>query len=131
LSFSGAYSYRNVRGTGHLSAHAYGLAIDVHALDTTGGRLEVARDFPRDRARWQVPRGEVRGCRTAGGPLLALYCELRAQPAFHMILSPDYNDDHRDHLHFEAYPARPTQLLSSTGDKPAVVHRGRGRRSRR
>jgi hypothetical protein len=137
LSYSGAYVYRNVAGTSRLSGHAYGLAIDVHGLETNLGRLEILRDFPRDRARWEVPRDNPRACTgeppTAQGRLVrSLACELRAYPAFHMILSPDYNEDHRDHLHLEAYPSRPTQLLSSTGDKPSVVHRGRGgRRSRR
>jgi hypothetical protein len=136
LSYSGTYSYRNVRGTSHLSGHAHGLAIDVHGLQTTAGPIEVERDYPKDGNRWGVPRDNVAAC--LGQPLgaaattvRALACELRAHPAFHLIMSPDDNYDHRNHLHIEAYPSRSTDLLSSTGDKPAVVHRGRGGRRHR
>src|SRR5204863_4237622 len=47
LSFSAAYDYRPRRGSTELSEHAHGLAIDVHAFETTSGRLDVERDFSR------------------------------------------------------------------------------------
>ena len=135
LSYSGTYSYRNVRGTSHLSGHAFGLAIDVHGFETTGGPIEVERDFPKDAARWGVPHDNVAGCTgqpagMASSTVRALACELRSSPAFKLIMSPDDNYDHRNHLHIEAYPTRSTDLLSYSGDKPAVVHRGRLARHR-
>jgi hypothetical protein len=135
LSYSGTYSYRNVRGTSHLSGHAFGLAIDVHGFETAAGFIDVERDFPKDADRWGVSRTNVAGCTGnppagAGATLRTLACELRAASAFHLIMSPDDNADHRNHLHIESYPSRSTDLLSQGGDKPSVVHRGRARQRR-
>jgi hypothetical protein len=126
LSFSGTYEYRTVRGTDRLSGHAFGLAIDVHGLETRMGPLEVERDYPRDPARWRgTPSEAIAAC--IGGPaslqgqlLRTLACELRSDPAFHLVITPDDNYDHRNHLHLEAYPSR--SLYSAT---PAPAHIGR------
>jgi hypothetical protein len=120
LSFSGAYDYRTIRGSHRLSAHAHGLAIDVHAVETRSGDLDVAADYPRDRARWRglepgptalaqcLGRPKVR----AGRVLRALACRLRGHPAVRVLLTPDDNADHANHLHIETYPERPGDLYS-------------------
>jgi hypothetical protein len=130
LSYSGTYSYRNVRGTSHLSGHAFGLAIDVHGLETRFGSIEVERDYPKDAGRWNLARADVAGCigdppAGASAVVRSIACELRGHHAFHLVMSPDDNYDHRNHLHLESYPSRSDELLSSSGDKPSVVHRGR------
>jgi hypothetical protein len=95
LIFSGAYDYRTRRGSARLSAHAHGLAIDVHAVSTRRGQLlDVEQDWSR---------------------LRALASRLRQQAAIRHVITPDDNDDHRDHLHIEAYPTRPGQLISASG----------------
>ena len=135
LSFSGTYVYRNVAGTSKLSAHANALAIDVHALETTMGKIDVLRDYPRDGGSWGHrgrSAGSVAGCvgrppSAAGRLLRQLACELAAHRSFNLIIGPDDNAAHRNHLHLEAHPSRPTDLYSS---KPSVVHRGH-RHSRR
>jgi len=112
LIFSGAYNYRNRRRSSRLSAHAHGLAIDVHEFDGPVGRLSVQRDFEAGRGRWRgivTREGDIDGCiGTPRGPvgrrLRRLVCELKHHSAFRVVITPDDNADHRDHVHFEAFP---------------------------
>ena len=129
LSFSGAYDYRRRRNSPKLSAHAHGLAIEVHAIETRRGLLDVKADYPRDPLRWRVPRHpeSLPACvgRPGGRPgrnLRTLACGLKVNPAFRYVLSPDDDADHHDHLHVETYPARSTQLYSTT---PVPTRQGR------
>ena len=123
LSFSGTYDYRNVRGSSKLSGHAYGLAIDVHSLETTGGNLDVERDYPKDPDRWRsASRGDIGGCigqpPTSGGRVLrSLACQLRSHSVFRIIITPDDNYDHRNHLHIEAHPHRPSEQISGRSQR--------------
>jgi hypothetical protein len=121
LSFSGAYDYRRRRRGEQLSAHAHGLAIDVHELRGFGGVLNVERDFERARG-WRGLRpadGDVEGCigqpqTSAGRRLRRLVCELKHHSAFRVIATPDDDADHRDHIHLEAFPnpvARVSRIL--------------------
>jgi hypothetical protein len=120
LSFSGAYDYRTRRNSSKLSAHAHGLAIDVHALHTRHGMLDVKRDFPRDGTRWAGHPETVADClgrpaRKAGRTLRALACRLKLDPVMRYVLSPDNDADHHDHLHLEAYAVQPSELLTARG----------------
>lgn len=84
----GTYACRNVYGreTGARSQHAYANALDVAAFRTASGRrISVLRDF-RD----EGPDGRfLRGVRDGA-------CRW-----FRAVLSPDYNEAHRDHLHLD------------------------------
>jgi hypothetical protein len=112
LSYSGAYDYRTRARSSKLSEHARGLAIDVHGLETAAGTLEIARDYPRDAGRWRAAApgpGALARClgrpARAGGKLLrTLACRLKLDPRFRVVLTPDDNADHRDHLHIETSP---------------------------
>jgi hypothetical protein len=112
LEYSAAYSYRNRRRSNRLSAHAFGLAIDVHTMRGNQRDYVVARAYERRWGRWQrTPPGPgwYQACvgrpRTAGGRTLRqLACRLRLDDAFRIILTPDDDRDHRDHFHLEAYP---------------------------
>jgi hypothetical protein len=120
LSFSGAYDYRTRRNSSKLSAHAHGLAIDVHALQTRAGLLDVKRDFPRDGRRWAGRPENVAAClgqprRKAGRTLRALACRLKLDPVLRYVLSPDTDADHHDHLHLEAFAVQPSELLTASG----------------
>ena len=119
LSFSGAYDYRTRRNSSKLSAHAHGLAIDVHALQTRKGMLDVKRDFPRDGRRWAGRPENVAAClgqprRKAGRALRALACRLKLDPVLRYVLSPDTDADHHDHLHLEAHAVQPSELLTAS-----------------
>lgn len=124
LSFSGAYDYRNRRRSNQLSAHARGLAIDVHELRGPGGDLNIARDYERGRGKWRglhPSDGDLVGCigvprTTAGKRLRRLACRLKHHSAFRVIITPDDDADHRDHLHLEAFSdpvARVSRALGS------------------
>jgi hypothetical protein len=135
LAFSSTYNYRNVKGSANLSGHAFGLAIDVHQVETTRGLLDVEREYAHDRGRWaSYGRGvrSVSACvgapATESGRLLrTLACELASRGTFHLVITPDDNHDHRNHLHFESYPGRSEELLSA---RSSSFFRGH-RRSRR
>jgi hypothetical protein len=134
LSFSEGYDYRPIRGKRELSAHAFGLAIDVHAIETRTGRWEVAEDFAKDPRRWHTltTTGEalpVRACvgspGTPQGRLLRqLACGLRAEPSIRLVLSPDDNYDHRNHLHIETYPTDGGPLYTNAPPS-RPLHQGR------
>jgi hypothetical protein len=112
LYFSGAYDHRYRRDSPRLSQHARGLAIDVHAVATADGLLEVSRDFEPGVGVWRnlVPgEGALEACigqpRTdRGRALRELACRLKLHSAFRAIATPDDDDDHRDHLHLETFP---------------------------
>jgi hypothetical protein len=102
-TFSSAYSRRNVRGTNTPSKHSYGLAIDVHTFAGKGlETLRVDADYEQD-------LGDEVDCvgkpQQQGGALLKiLQCQLVRSGLFHLVLSPDYDGDHRDHFHLEVKP---------------------------
>ncbi|MCH2108896.1 MAG: extensin family protein [Polyangiaceae bacterium] len=84
--FSGAYSYRTTR-SGRLSHHAHGLAIDIHEVQIDGQLYSVTTDFLRNE-----------GC-PGKSPLNRASCAWKMSRVFEEFLTPDYNADHRDHLH--------------------------------
>jgi hypothetical protein len=114
-TFSSAYSRRLVSGTAAPSKH-YGLAIDIPVFHGNDGSLRIDRDY-------QSGLGDEMDC--VGTPstrsaetLKVLQCQLVRSGLFHLVLSPDYDDGHRDHLHLEALPWHErTALRAST---PAI-----------
>jgi hypothetical protein len=112
LFFSGAYDYRTRRDSSQMSAHAFGLAIDVHTLSGSAGVFNIKRDFEAGSGRWRglsVREGDLDGCvgrpRSVGARRLReLVCRLKHHSAFRVVITPDDNADHRDHLHLEAFP---------------------------
>jgi hypothetical protein len=85
---AGSYSCRRLynRADGPLSEHATADAVDILGFELEDGRrLSLLRDWkgaPADAA-------FLRAARDA------------ACPVFSTVLSPDYNEAHRDHLHFD------------------------------
>jgi len=115
--YSSSYSRRNVRGTRRPSKHSYALAIDVHRFrGEPVGQLEVALDYEQG-------LGDAVDCigqpLTAGGAILkTLQCQLAQSGLFRLVLSPDYDDAHHDHLHLEARPWSERDTLRAT--TPAI-----------
>jgi hypothetical protein len=115
--FSSAFDVRNVRGTNRPSKHSFGLAIDVHTIDGPElGAVRIDRDFEQG-------LGDAVDCIgqpiTQGGALLkVLQCQLVRSGLFHLVLSPDYDDAHHDHLHLEVKPWRERAALRA--DAPAI-----------
>lgn len=84
-----------------VSFHTFGLALDMASFETRSGPLVVATDFEL------TP--EVETCRGAptsarGKALLALACDLAASGLFSSVLTPNYNEGHRDHFHLDVRP---------------------------
>ncbi len=111
LSFSGAYVYRTRHRSSTLSAHAFGLAIDVHEFRGRDGPLNIVRDFEKGAGAWRglvARKGEIPRCigaprTTKGKRLRRLVCELKHHSAFRVIITPDDDADHRDHIHIETF----------------------------
>ena len=109
--FVSAYARRNVHGTNIPSKHSYGLAIDISSFSSTDFTLRVDRDY-------ESGLGDEVDCigepvTRAAAALKTLQCELVRSGLFHLVLSPDYDDFHRDHFHLEALPWRERQALRS------------------
>ncbi len=113
VTFSSAYSRRNVRGTNRPSKHSYGLAIDIHTFAGQDlGTLRIDRDYEQG-------LGDVVDCLgdplTQGGAVLkVLQCQLVRSGLFHLVLSPDYDDAHHDHFHLEVKPWAERDALRGT-----------------
>lgn len=87
VRFSGAYAYRRTP-SGRLSHHAHGLAIDIHEIWFGSKSVSVDGDFLRNV-----------GCQPGVPKLNEVACAMRNTSMFEEFLTPDYNQDHRDHLH--------------------------------
>lgn len=82
----GSYNCRTVRGGSTPSQHATGNAIDIAAFILSDGRRVTLLEH------WDAPDGRsafLRAVRDGG-------CDY-----FATVLSPDYNDAHADHFHFD------------------------------
>src|SRR6185436_11503074 len=131
LSFSGAYDYRRRHHSRRLSEHAHGLAIDVHAVHTAGGWFDVQRDFARDPGGWRPARagGALAACvgapaSPAGRFLRTVTCSLALHPAFRYVLTPDYDGDHHNHFHLEAYQDGAEPLVASRPAERSATRSG-------
>ena len=85
----GAYSCRDIKGTHRLSEHAHGDAIDIAGFELEGGRkIMVKTDWHGDGAPARFLHAIARGA-----------CRM-----FHVVLTPDANADHSDHIHVDLGP---------------------------
>jgi hypothetical protein len=84
---AGTYACREIRGRGKgLSEHAKGRAIDVVGFDLSDGTVvNVERD-------WRGPGPKSEFLRTLAK---------RACDRFDVVLTPESNREHHDHLHFD------------------------------
>ncbi len=87
----GAYSCRNINGTHRLSVHARGEAIDIAGFELAGGlKIMVKTDWHDTGDRGRFLREVALGA-----------CRM-----FEVVLTPDANADHRDHIHLDLGPYR-------------------------
>jgi enterochelin esterase-like enzyme len=87
------------------SFHTMGLALDLYRFWTRSRVLSVLNDFqetPGHRT-CQAPRPGTRGARA----LLAIACDLVKTRKFSTVLTPNYNEGHRDHFHIDIRPDDP------------------------
>lgn len=110
--YSSTWRYTMIKGQGRLSQHAYGLAIDLIAIDGAFGYATVRSHY--EKGIWGC--GE-RNKTPKGAAWRKLYCVLAGKGAFVQVFTPDTDRDHRDHWHVEQprpalrlpAPTRPAQ----------------------
>jgi len=103
----GVYNYRCIGGVGTppdcpqgMSQHAYAKAIDLAAFTTSDASVyTVATD-------WIIDPDTEETCAAPAEPgkdawLHELICELKAAGTWNIVLTPNYNADHRDHFHVD------------------------------
>ena len=87
------------------SFHTMGLGLDLARFWTDDGWLSVESHYE------PTPDRETCGGRAPREPrartLRTITCELAATLRFSSILTPNYNDGHRDHIHLDARPDDP------------------------
>jgi hypothetical protein len=120
VRYSGAYVYRTSH-PGRMSMHAYGLAIDLHAFEIEGQKLEVKRSFQR---------GQGTRCGAGSAPLNRLACRIRQRGLFKEQIGPDDNAAHRDHFHLALKPL-PGELAANLPWPKAAPKASRRKRSSR
>lgn len=102
VRYSSFYRHSNVAGTRRLSRHANGLAVDIHELRGPAGvpggtRAHIQRD-------WRRHHGAPDACRapfppSPEGRLRQVVCGLEASGLIYLVLTPDSDAAHLNHLH--------------------------------
>lgn len=118
VRFSSTYVYRTSH-PGRMSMHAYGLAIDVHALEIGGAMLDVKKAFER---------GRGTACTSGMAPLNLVACRIRNRALFKELIGPDDNAAHHDHFHLGLKPL--AGELAAELPWPKVTRRARSARGR-
>ncbi len=86
------------------SFHTMGLALDISRFWRRRGWLSVLKRFEPTPLAETCPMPRGRGSSRA---LHRLACDLYRSALFSSVLTPNYNEGHRDHLHIDARPDDP------------------------
>lgn len=84
------------------SFHRMGMALDIFSLDTNRGTLSVNDHFAETPAHPTCEAPAPSDRRAAA--LLRIACDLAASRRFNSVLTPNYNDGHRNHFHIDIRP---------------------------
>lgn len=94
------------------SRHGAGMALDLGILERDDGtRWDVARDFPRELGRPPCEARQAEPAPGSGEDLRALVCDLAVSGLFSVVLTPNFNVAHHDHVHVELNPRVPGVYL--------------------
>jgi hypothetical protein len=98
------------RTTPAQSFHGLGLGLDLFSFETDdGSTLRVDRDFE------ETPAQRTCDALDASSPssqrLLRVACDLAATWEFSSVLTPNYNDGHRNHFHIDVRPDDPRVFI--------------------
>jgi len=85
-----------------ISFHRLGLALDIYAFDTRRGRITVNDHFVETPAHRTCEAPEPDDWRAAA--LLRIACGLAESERWSSVLTPNYNDGHRNHFHIDIRP---------------------------
>jgi len=106
----GVYNYRCINNDGTppncnigMSEHAYALAIDLgQFVDGAGTTYSVNDDFVIDPADQPTCTADTEPGKDTF--LHQLICELKGDGVWNIVLTPNYNDLHRNHFHVDLTP---------------------------
>ncbi|MGE0790032.1 MAG: extensin family protein [Sandaracinaceae bacterium] len=90
------------RGHPRQSFHRMGMALDVYSFSTSRGQLIVNDHFVETPSTTTCDADEPSDWRAAA--LLRIACDLAATHRFNSVLTPNYNDGHRNHFHLDIRP---------------------------
>jgi len=109
VSDLGVYNYRCIGGgtppncPNGISQHAYAKAIDLAGFTTAAGDFFSVNDD------WVIDPDAEETCMAPAEPgkdqfLHELICALKAAKVWNIVLTPNYNADHRNHFHVDLTP---------------------------
>ena len=87
------------------SFHTFGLALDLYRFWTSNGVLGVSAHFEQtpEHRTCEGPRPQTSRARV----LKNIACRLAKGKKFSTVLTPNYNEGHRDHFHLDVRPDDP------------------------
>jgi hypothetical protein len=91
------------------SFHTFGLGLDLARFWTDDGWLSVNDDFVETPAEYTCEAAEPTDEKAK--KLVRIACALYRSGQFSSVLTPNYNDGHRDHFHLDARPHDPRLYL--------------------
>jgi hypothetical protein len=128
LEHIGIYNYRCIGGGNPdtdgctPSMHAQALAIDLHAFITGDGtRYDVETDFVITRTHDSCP---IASSSEADRILKEIACRLVAERIFQIVLTPNYNADHRNHFHCDLTEGSMYLGATAAGVDPVIESLG-------
>ena len=99
----------SLRSVPRTSFHTMGLALDISRFWTADGWMSVNDDFV------ETPMHETCDAPRPRGPkaraLLAIACAMARSNLLSSVLTPNYNEGHRDHFHIDMRPHDPRVFL--------------------
>lgn len=87
------------------SFHRMGMALDIFSFGTNRGTLSVNDDFVETPSHTTCDAPEPDDWKAAA--LLRIACDLAESRRFNSVLTPNYNDGHRNHFHVDIRPDDP------------------------
>ncbi len=90
-----------------VSFHTFGLALDILRFRSKTESYTVLTDFMRTPDHETCAPNAPEPSSPKAKVLRAIACELAASNAFSSVLTPNYNEGHRDHIHIDARPDDP------------------------
>ncbi len=96
----GTFNCRTISGSTSLSKHAHGTAIDFYGFETRSG---TSLNFERD---WQ--HNTTNPTNEKARILYEIAQKWHANKVFNIILTPNYNSDHDNHIHADLTPGSDT-----------------------
>ncbi len=84
------------------SFHRMGMALDIFSFDTPRGTLSVLDDFVESPAHTTCEAPEPSDWKAAA--LQQIACDLAESHRFNSVLTPNYNEGHRNHFHVDIRP---------------------------